>query len=222
MSQAKQSRGALFIIGAGPGIGQSVAERFGGEGCKIVVASRNPKKLDPLVAALVGKGIDAHGLVLDATDAAATRIVMRTADRMAGGLTAVLYNAATIRQQDLFSMTDAEVQEDVAVNITGGLHAIRAAEALFEARGGTILVTGGGLALHPHAAYASLGLGKAALRNLIQGLAVPLAARNIRIGLASIGTLVAPGSTEAVGAADAIWSLANDADASWETHYPAI
>ncbi|WP_431282765.1 SDR family oxidoreductase [Humitalea sp. 24SJ18S-53] len=224
MSQAKQTHGALFIIGAGPGIGLAVAERFGREGSKIVLSSRNPKRLDPLVAALVGKGIDAHGLVLDATDAAALRTAMRNADRMTGGLTAVLYNAANVRQQDLSAMTDAEVEGDVAVNITGALHAIRAAQALFAASGGTILVTGGGLAVTPHASYASLGLGKAALRNLVQGLAAPLAAQDIRIGIATIATLVAAGSPEALGAAEAIWSLATaeaaPGAAPWEITYP--
>ncbi|GBD49808.1 SDR family NAD(P)-dependent oxidoreductase [Methylopila sp. Yamaguchi] len=68
---------ALFIIGAGPGIGEAAAERFGRDGWKIVVSSRSPKNLDPLVARLTGKGIEAHGLVLDATNAESVRVAMR-------------------------------------------------------------------------------------------------------------------------------------------------
>ena len=212
---------ALFIIGAGPGIGEATAERFGREGWKIVISSRSPKNLDPLVSRLTGKGIDAHGLVLDATNAQSVRIAMRTADRISGGLTSVLYNAAFVRQQDLFSMTDAEVESDVAVNITGGLHAIRAAAEVLGERGGSILVTGGGLAVSPHASYASLGAGKAALRNLVEGLAPDLAARGVKIGTVTVSTLVDPHSAEARGVAEALWKLADSAAAGWEIQYPA-
>jgi len=213
--------GALFIMGAGPGIGEATAERFGKEGWKIIVSSRNPRNLDPLVSRLVGKGVDAEGLVLDTTQADSVRSALRTADRISGGLTSVLYNAAFVRQQDLYSMTDAEVESDIAVNITGGFHAIRAVAELFGSRGGTILVTGGGLATRPHASYASLGAGKAALRNLVEGLAPELRDRKIRIHIATVNTLVAPESQEAKGVADTFWTLATSPDAGWEALYPA-
>jgi len=213
-------KGAVLIVGAGPGIGLAAAERFGREGWKIVLAARSPRHLDPMVARLVGEGVDAHGIVLDATDPVAVQAGVRTADRLTGGLTTVLYNAAVVRQQDLFSMTDAEVSADVAVNITGGLNTIRAAESVFADRGGTILVTGGGLAVQPHASYASLGLGKAALRNLVEGLAPDLDRRGIRIAIATVATLVAPDSAEANGVAETLWALASDPSTGWERTYP--
>jgi NAD(P)-dependent dehydrogenase (short-subunit alcohol dehydrogenase family) len=213
---------ALLIVGAGPGIGEAVAERFGREGWTVVLASRSPRTLDPMVARLVGRGVDARALVIDATDAEAVRNGVRAADRLAGGLTAVLYNAAKVRQQDLFSMTDAEIEADLAVNVAGGLHTIRAATELFEDRGGTILVTGGGLALSPHAEWASLGLGKAAMRNVVEGLVPALRERNVHIGLVTVATLVSPASVEAGCVADALWDLANDPAAGWERIYPAV
>lgn len=214
--------GAVLIVGAGPGIGLAAAERFGREGWTVVLGARNPRALDAMVARLVGQGLDAHGLIVDATDAAAVQSAVRNADRLTGGLTTVLYNAAVVRQQDLFSMTDAEVSADVAVNITGGLNTIRAAESVFAERGGTILVTGGGLALSPHAGWASLGLGKAALRNLVEGLAPDLDQRGIRIAIATVATLVAPDSAEATGVAETLWALASDPSTGWERTYPPL
>jgi NAD(P)-dependent dehydrogenase (short-subunit alcohol dehydrogenase family) len=212
--------GGLLIVGAGPGIGEATAERFGREGWTVVVASRSPRTVDPLVARLIGHDLNAHGLVIDASNPSAIQAGMRTADCLSGGLTAVLYNAAHVRHQDLFSMSDAEVEGDLAVNVAGGLHTIRAAVGLFEGHGGTILVTGGGLALAPHPDYASLGLGKAALRNLVEGLAPPLETRGIRLRMATVATLVSPGSAEATGVADVIWALATDQEAGWERVYP--
>jgi NAD(P)-dependent dehydrogenase (short-subunit alcohol dehydrogenase family) len=165
--------------------------------------------------------VTAHGLVIDATNPSAIQAGIRTADRLSGGLTAVLYNAANVRHQDLFSMSDAEVEDDLAVNIAGGLHTIRAAVGLFEGRGGTILVTGGGLALAPHLAYASLCLGKAALRNLVEGLASPLEICGIRLCMATVATLVTPGSAEAAGVAEVMWALATDPETGWERVYPS-
>ncbi|CAN7703917.1 SDR family oxidoreductase [Neorhizobium sp. LjRoot104] len=212
---------SIMVIGAGPGIGQAVAEKFGREGWHVVLTARNADRLADMSAALSGQGVNGSTLQADATDPVALRKAIAEANRITGGLTAVLFNAAVVREQDLFSMRDDEVTNDLAVNVAAGLHTIRASVELFGERGGTILVTGGGLAVSPHAGYASLGLGKAALRNVVEGLAGPLAERGIRIAVATIATIVGPGSTEAREAADTIWTLATDPIAGWETVYPA-
>ncbi|CDX32737.1 Serine 3-dehydrogenase (fragment) [Mesorhizobium sp. ORS 3359] len=64
---------AIMIIGAGPGIGQAVARRFGREGWTIVLCSRSHKRLATLVAELQRTGVEAHAIEADATDAAALR-----------------------------------------------------------------------------------------------------------------------------------------------------
>lgn len=212
---------SLFIIGAGPGIALATAEKFGREGWTIIAGARNAARLDGFVGELRAAGVTVHAVPVDATDPTSLRAAMRLADELARGLGAVLFNAAVVRQQDLFSMTDAEVESDLSINVAGGLHSIRAAAELFGTRGGTILVTGGGLGVTPHAGWASLGLGKAALRNLVQGLAEPMAERNIRIAIATVATLVAPGSAEASGVADTFWDLANGPAGRWEATYPA-
>lgn len=211
---------SIMIIGAGPGIGQSTARKFGREGWSVVLAGRSAERLAGLTAELTAEGITAHAIPADATDPAALRAAVAEADKRTGGLTAILFNAAVVRKQDLFSMSDEEVASDLAINIAGGLNTIRAAVALFGGRGGTILVTGGGLGITPHESYASLGLGKAALRNIVQGLAQPLAVQGIRIALATVATLVAPESREAQNVAEAFWQLATDSASPWEIVYP--
>jgi NAD(P)-dependent dehydrogenase (short-subunit alcohol dehydrogenase family) len=211
---------SIMIIGAGPGIGRATAERFGREGWAVILAGRNVATLDSMVGDLVAHGIDAHAVPADATDPASLRTALQAAAGFTGTLDVVHYNAAYVRAQDLFSMTDAEIASDLAVNVAGGLYAIRAAVAQFGPTGGTILVTGGGLAIEPHHGYASLGLGKAALRNVVQALAAPLAERTIRIAMATVATLVSPSSLEADGVAQTLWILATDASQPWEAIYP--
>jgi NAD(P)-dependent dehydrogenase (short-subunit alcohol dehydrogenase family) len=212
---------SIMIIGAGYGIGQAVAQKFGQAGWTIVLTGRNADRLDAIVADLSARGISTHGVPADATDPVALRAAVAEADRITGGLTAIHFNAAIVRQQDLFSMSDEEVADDLANNVAGGLHAIRAAVAQFGNRGGTILITGGGLGVSPHASYASLGVGKAALRNIVQALAEPLAERRIRIATVTVSTLVSPGSPEAEGVANAFWDLVANVGAGWEAVYPA-
>lgn len=212
---------SIMIIGAGPGIGQAVARKFGREGWSVVLAGRNPDRLASLAGELQAGGITAYTVPTDATDPTRLRSAIAEADQLTGGLTAIHFNAAVVRKQDLFSMTDEEVTSDLATNVAGGLHAIRAAVAQFGSRGGTILVTGGGLGVTPHESYASLGVGKAALRNIVQALAEPLEAQGIRIAITTVATLVAPGSEEARGVADTFWSLTADPADRWEAVYPA-
>lgn len=213
---------SIMIVGAGPGIGQAVAERFGREGWTIVLAGRNAQRLASLTTELTSRGIKASGVAVDATDPVALRAAIKKAADSTGGLSAIHFNAAVVRQQDFFSMSDTEVVSDLAVNVAGGLHTIRAAVEHFGTSGGVILVTGGGLAITPHASYAGLGAGKAALRNIVQGLHESLARSGVRIAIATVNTLVSPGSVEAKGAADTLWKLASDARAPWEVTYQIV
>jgi short-subunit dehydrogenase len=58
----------LVIIGAGPGIGLAIAKKFGGEGFRIALVSRNEHMLDLLVAQLSVMAIEAKSFVSDITD----------------------------------------------------------------------------------------------------------------------------------------------------------
>lgn len=212
---------SIMIIGAGPGIGQAVARKFGRESWQIVLTGRSADRLADLTAELTAEGITAHAVPADATDPAALRAAVARAEALTGGVTVVHFNAGVVRNQDLFSMSDTEVASDIAIDVTAGFNTIRAATEVFGSRGGTILVTGGGLGVHPSADWAVLGAGKAALRNMVQGLAAPMAEQGIHIRIATVATLVSPGSDEASGAADVFWTLATDPDAAWEAVYPA-
>ena len=118
-------------------------------------------------------------------------------------------------------MTDAQVTGDLAINVAAGLHTIRAAVGLFGDRGGTILVTGGGIATVPNPGAVSLGVGKVAMRHAVQALVKPLAERGIRIATATVREKILPASPEAAAVASVIWELATNPAAPWELDYRA-
>ncbi len=170
-------------------------------------------------AALSAKGVTVQTLAVDATDPVALRAAIAKGDELTGGLTVMHFNAAVVRIQDLFSMTDAEVTGDLAINVAAGLHTIRAAVGLFGDLGGTILVTGGGTATVPNPKAVSLGVGKIAMRHAVQALVKPLAERGLRIATATALEKILPGSPEAAGVADLMWRLATDPTTPWELDY---
>ncbi|WP_236706134.1 SDR family NAD(P)-dependent oxidoreductase, partial [Frankia sp. ACN1ag] len=58
----------IAIVGAGPGLGLSIARRFGREGFAVALLSRNQATLDDLAGQLTRDGITAAGFAADVLD----------------------------------------------------------------------------------------------------------------------------------------------------------
>jgi NAD(P)-dependent dehydrogenase (short-subunit alcohol dehydrogenase family) len=112
-------------------------------------------------------------------------------------------------------LTPEAALADFAVNVAGALAATRAVLPGMRAAGrGTILFTGGGLALDPTGwlPAASLAIGKAGLRSLAQTLHAELAPQNIHAGTVTIAGMVAAGTAfDADRIAQAFWAMHEDA-----------
>jgi NAD(P)-dependent dehydrogenase (short-subunit alcohol dehydrogenase family) len=94
------------------------------------------------------------------------------------------------------AMAPARFRADLDLCATGALACAQAAFPAMQARGaGSLLFTGGGLALRPEfgAGVAGLTAGKSALRGLVFALAGELAPHGIHVGTVTIAGQVAPG-----------------------------
>jgi NAD(P)-dependent dehydrogenase (short-subunit alcohol dehydrogenase family) len=98
---------------------------------------------------------------------------------------------------------------DLQVSVGGALAAVQAVLPAMRARGrGTLLLTGGGFAFEPMPPMASLGAGKAALRNLAFSLHADLAPAGIHAGTVTICGTVKPGTAfDPDRIADSFWAL---------------
>ncbi|MGI4872256.1 MAG: SDR family NAD(P)-dependent oxidoreductase [Janthinobacterium lividum] len=179
-------KNTIAIIGAGTGISQAVAHRFGQEGYDVVLLARNATRLQEQVAQLHAAGIVATAVVADCSQPDQLTQALSGID----GLRVVHYNAAALHSTDVLAETAASLSQDFAVNVAGLLTAVQAALPQLEAHRGSVLVTGGGLAKHPHPAYASLALGKAAQANLASSLAQALQPKSIYVGVLQINAQV--------------------------------
>lgn len=67
----------IVIVGAGPGLGLSLAKKFGVNGFRVAVISRNPEKLSMIISELKKLNIEAQSFVADVTDLAALKQVIQ-------------------------------------------------------------------------------------------------------------------------------------------------
>jgi short-subunit dehydrogenase len=209
----------LLTIGAGPGIGLATAKRFADAGFELVLGARNPTKLREHAEALFGSNFQATYVPVDAGSSS------QVADLIAKTQPDVLhYNTGVLRYKaDGGLVTDPitkfpidDIESDIRVNLTGALVGIKEALKVMEPRGaGAILLTGGGLALSPHADLLTLSVGKAALRAAAQALFEPAKKAGVHVALVTVAKLISAGSPEANDVADQFWQMYTQPQDSW-------
>lgn len=183
----------LTLIGMGPGLGMALAHRFGSEGYTVAGVARNPTKLNALVADLQATGIDAHAFTADAGDVDNLTATLNTISEQLGATEVLIYNAAIMREGLPSSMDIEQFIADWRVSMLGAVVTVQSVvPAMREAGKGTILLTGGGLALNPYPPYASLAIAKAGLRNFAYSLAGELAETGIFVGTVTIAGYIQP------------------------------
>ncbi|HNE50709.1 MAG TPA: SDR family NAD(P)-dependent oxidoreductase [Chitinophagales bacterium] len=186
-------RKVAVIIGAGPGIGQAVAEKFGTEGFSVALISRKKEKLEAICKDLTDKGIDAIAIVGDAGDTDSMKDAFNQIWEHWDRIDVVHYNVAKLKKVDIAIETADGLTRDFKINVAGIMNVVQLTVPDMEKLGtGALLITGGGFALHPHPQYGSLSIGKAAVRNLANSLHIALAPKNIFVGTVTVCGLVDP------------------------------
>jgi short-subunit dehydrogenase len=189
------SKPVCVVLGVGPGISLSVARRFAREGFSLALIARNPEKVQQYAEELRAAGYDSRAYTADAADFASISSVFSQIHAQQGLTEVLVYNAVTVRR-GLPSEVDADLLlSDFKVNVAGALAAAQQVIPHMKMqRKGTILFTGGGLALEPSAIYASLAVGKAGIRSLCFSLADELSVYDIHVATVTITGLVKPGT----------------------------
>ena len=155
-----------WIIGVGPGLGLALAKRFHKAGFRVLAVARNLEKLDALVADLA-EGGNAHTYSADVGEEQPLRETLGAMINDHGTPTVVIYNVSVLRPSPPSELEYRSFIQDFHTNVGGALTAFQEVLPGFRERGGgTFAITGGGLALRPYYEFASLAVGKAAVRNL--------------------------------------------------------
>ncbi|MCA1055877.1 SDR family oxidoreductase [Rossellomorea aquimaris] len=181
----------IVIIGAGKGISYQAAKRYGQKGFNVALISRTSQSLKELEKELAEFGVNVKGFQGDVSSQASLQQALSSVRAEFGDtIDVLLYNAASIRPGNPSTIRREDFLYDFQVNAAGALAAVQEALPFLHDEGASILLTGGGLALNPYAEYASLSVGKAALRSLALSLHQELSPRGIYVGTLTINGFV--------------------------------
>lgn len=222
MTPAKQ---VCTVAGVGPGVGIAVARAFARWDFAVALLARRQDQLDGYAGQIASEGGIARGYACDLGDADRIPSVFRTIESDLGPTRVLIYNAALWRETPAMEIEPAVFQRDLALSVTGAVACAQAVyPAMKSAGGGTILFTGGGLALAPQygKSVPSLTAGKSALRGLAFAMAEELRADNIHVAMVTIAGQVAPGgSFDPQLIAERYWQLHSETRPDWtvETIY---
>jgi 3-oxoacyl-[acyl-carrier protein] reductase len=175
-----------IVTGGTRGIGRAIADLLADEGCDLALCARTKAGVDEAVSALAGKGVKAHGGVVDVADTKALRGWVAEAADGLGGLDVFVANVSALAQ----AMDEDSWRRSLDIDVLGTVAGVEAAIPFLEkSSAGAIVVIGTTGAVEIAGAprpYASV---KAALVPYVKALARNLAPKGVRANMVSPGNV---------------------------------
>lgn len=209
----------IVVIGAGPGLGNAIARRFGKEGYEVALLARNVQGLAAYKQEMQSLGIKTSVYAADVTDIDEFDKTIDGIRVNMGEPDVVVYNVG-ITTVDEDPLTAAEVMLHFAADVVGAYETIRKFDSPeFAEKNGAIILTGGILGESPYPGYVALSMDKAALRNLALEKNQELADKGIYVGTVMVcGTIGNDDHFSPDKIAEAYWNLNATRDA-YEVKY---
>lgn len=213
MSRANDATpGALFVVGAGPGVGAAVARRFGREGHRVGLVARNRDRLDAMTRQLRDEGIAAAFAVADARNPDAVRAAVDALQERLGPADALcvspLPDVATIKP--VVDTTAEDLRAALELGVVGTAAAVGQVLPAMRAAGhGTLLFTTGSAALTPRPDRASSGIVNAAQTGYFRMLHDQLADEGIYVLHAVIVGPIGGDGHDPADIAQVMWDAAH-------------
>ncbi|GGP49512.1 SDR family NAD(P)-dependent oxidoreductase [Saccharothrix coeruleofusca] len=183
--------GTAVVLGVGPGLGMSIAHRFGREGYRVALVSRSATRHPDYLAALAAAGVQAGSHTADVRDAGSLRAALDEIGRVD-----VLYYGPASADISPVPITETS-SDDVREAMSWVLPAVDAVGAVLpgmvERGSGGLLFAGGLSAVVPMPPLGNLAVSSAALRNYALTLNAALAGTGVYAGALTIGGLIERG-----------------------------
>ena len=183
----------ITVIGMGKNIGFGVAKKFGTEGFKVAMISRNQASLDEFKNQLQKIRVEAYGFTADVSNENSFLRTLEKIQSELGSTDVLFYNAVARKQKNILEEDFESLINDFKVNVAAALTSAKFVIPRMEGKkSGTILLTGGGLALTPNMIYGSMAIGKAGIRSLAKTLSQAVEGTGIKVGTMTICGYVRP------------------------------
>jgi NADP-dependent 3-hydroxy acid dehydrogenase YdfG len=173
----------VVVTGAGTGIGQAIAAKFGTLGWRVAVGGRRVDKLAETARLVERAGGSSLPHALDVTDGDSVEAFFAAVESELGTVTAVINNAATARYGPLDDFSPAEIAVEIATKLTGSLFmARRAIQGMRrDAIGGDILFVTSLAAATPWPFHLPYAAASAGVEQAVRTLRYELEGTGIRV-----------------------------------------
>lgn len=184
-------RGKVALVtGGGSGIGEGIAELFGGEGACVAILDIQAQWAKDTETQLRSTGAQALGIHGDVSNSNDVKEAVQRCVREWGRLDILVNNAGTSVQgtPTLTELSEAEWDRIMAVNVKGPFLCTQAAAPVIRAAGGGSIINISSISARScYPERGAYSMSKAALENLTLQSAVELAAWKIRVNSISPG-----------------------------------
>jgi len=189
---------SVIVTGASRGIGRGLALRFGQVGCRVLVVARDLKQADSVAAEIRAAGGAAMSHAADVVSDDAMRAMAQTAIEAHGGIDILCANAGIFPAAKLDSMTAADFDAVIGINLKGTFLSVSACLPAMKAKKyGRIILTSsitGPVTGYP--GWSHYGASKAGQLGFMRTAAIELALSGITVNA------VLPGNIATEGLAD--------------------
>jgi short-subunit dehydrogenase len=188
----------IVITGASSGIGAAMARRLGRDGHQLALAARRADALRAVVAEIDAAAIT---VVTDVTRRADVERLRDEALRAFGSVDVWINNAGRGISRSVLDLTDADVDEMMAVNVKSALYGMQAIVPYFVERGrGHLINISSFLARVPIAAHRSAyNAAKAALNALTMNLRADVASQGVEVSIVMPGLVATDFARNVIG-----------------------
>lgn len=185
----------VLIIGVGPGLGLALVNKFFENEFNIIMVARNKEKLESYATQFTGSGQKVLSYSANVGDHNTFTEVLKKIVVENGEPDVAIYNVSILRTASPSQIDYTTFEEDFNINIGGALITYQNVVEAMKSRGkGTFLVTGGGISLSPYHEFASLGVGKSGLRNLVYSFGQESKSSGVNVNMVTINGQIEEGT----------------------------
>jgi len=181
----------VMVTGGAGGIGRAIAERFAGQGAKVVVNDIDVESIAEVVDAIAASGGTASAAVADVSDSFSVGEMVDAAMDQYGRIDVLVNNAGiTSPMLHFFEADEAWWRRIIDVNLTGHFvvsHPV--ARIMAKQGGGSIINMSSGGATRAHRSFTAYDATKGGIEALARALALDLGPYNIRVNALMPGSI---------------------------------
>lgn len=187
----------IVIVGAGPGLGLSLAKKFGRNGFRVAAIARSPEKLSLIVRELRALNVEAQSFIADVTDLAELKRAIQAAKNEFGSIDVLEFSpyAGWDTFTSVLETTPQSVSEQINSYLLPAVLSVNEVlPEMIKNGSGAILFTTGISAMFPLPFVGNGGIVMSGIRNYAANLHNELKEKGVFVGHLSIGTMIQAGT----------------------------